>query len=157
MFWFVSITHFLCEYKWLPETTLFFIIYFFEFEFWTNFLFPIFYQFLPGKAVARIFVHCTHTHTVLYLRHLLCPVSCCVWVWTVRYFSTMYGRNKDVRSLHIPSSQYQLGEYMTMNIRLGMAMTADAFHSAKNLKGIASSDLAFLRTPTSLKVNNKKK
>ena len=39
---------------------------------------------------------------------------------------------------------------MTMNIRLGMAMMHADLNSEKNLKGTASSALAFLRTPISL-------
>ena len=46
--------------------------------------------------------------------------------------------------------------YITMNIRLGIAMIDADFHSEKNLKGMASSVLAFLRTPTSLKVQKMK-
>ena len=58
---------------------------------------------------------------------------------------------------NIPGSQYQDGEYITMNIRLGIAMIDADFHSEKNLKGMASSVLAFLRTPTSLKVHKEEK
>ena len=46
---------------------------------------------------------------------------------------------------------------MTMNIRLGRAMMEADFHSEKNLKGMASSVLAFLRTPTSLRYERRKK
>ena len=56
---------------------------------------------------------------------------------------------------NIPGSQYQDGEYITMNIRLGMAMIHDDLNSEKNLKGIASSALALLRTPTSLRYTKK--